>query len=592
MLKKLHKSSKIFCFINDLTWQIWETVYGFDKEVFTEHNKNNRGVYFALNDFEATDDEMALLGKKTKRNICFLKKLVAVYADIDIAKKWDGQTREQKQEKKNTIYEKLLEYCEPTYIIETSNGLQPLRVINEESVAKETQEKYINIINGVIDWSKLHWWAWDHVKDVTRVLRLPWFEHRKEEPFMVQKIHESEKFYTLDQLKTRFWKDPTPPAKHEVFDREVSLSHQYSEVEKIDFQDLIVKAFGSIGRSAYFDKQQRLILDGRLTWTFQGKNGDKQYVATTSHEPYKGNRVTAVADILTINHKEAYRWILDTFRIPTETQLKAKPVRLEHVASETPKNYFTLWLKKLDRAFWMPAGWDLVLLAGFPSMGKTEFNYFVARENSKHCKVLYFALELPEEAMKNRLSMARASIWKYEYQTASYTPHQKQLMDDYRKELDAYKNLEFISYKNNPNVDYLIEEISKNSANLVFVDTMGNLDGPANEIEKLAEITRKLRSYVNQSGKCVFLLHHLNKPKGNELFNAGWLAKFRWTQKIIDDSTLVFEIRRDIDTDNNVPVDKARVEIYQYKDTTCWVTWQQDIYYDKWRYVEEFLMIN
>jgi replicative DNA helicase len=43
----------------------------------------------------------------------------------------------------------------------------------------------------------------------------------------------------------------------------------------------------------------------------------------------------------------------------------------------------------------MPQTGDFVVLAGYPSVGKTEFNYFMARENSSKNKVVYFALELP-----------------------------------------------------------------------------------------------------------------------------------------------------------------------------------------------------
>ena len=58
------------------------------------------GVYFAVNLFEATEEEMKKVGVKTKRNTPFLKKLRFVFADLDIAKSGDGQTREQKTERK------------------------------------------------------------------------------------------------------------------------------------------------------------------------------------------------------------------------------------------------------------------------------------------------------------------------------------------------------------------------------------------------------------------------------------------------------------------------------------------------------------
>jgi len=52
----------------------------------------------------------------------------------------------------------------------------------------------------------------------------------------------------------------------------------------------------------------------------------------------------------------------------------------------------------------MPTTKDLVMIAGYPSSGKTEFAYFMARKNSLKKKIIYFALELSEESMKNRMA--------------------------------------------------------------------------------------------------------------------------------------------------------------------------------------------
>jgi hypothetical protein len=45
------------------------------------------------------------------------------------------------------------------------------------------------------------------------------------------------------------------------------------------------------------------------------------------------------------------------------------------------------------------------------------------------------------------------------------------------------------------------------------------------------------------------------------------MVGLRGTQKILDNSTQVFEVYRDLDPENNNVQDKARVTLYQYKDT-------------------------
>ena len=100
--------------------------YEFQKEKFSRWNSEGWGVYFAVNEFEATDEQVKASGKSTVRQNNFVSKLRYAYGDLDIAKKGDRQTREAKEQKKKIIIAALIAYCEPTFIIGTSNGVQPL----------------------------------------------------------------------------------------------------------------------------------------------------------------------------------------------------------------------------------------------------------------------------------------------------------------------------------------------------------------------------------------------------------------------------------------------------------------------------------
>jgi len=121
-MPKLNKTTKIFVLLDDKKRVSYvKTHYEYNKELFEKENSDGWGVYFAVNDFEATDEQMKKDNRKTQRNIPYLKKINAVLADLDIAKSGDNMSREDKQIKKDVLFQAIVSYCEPTYIIDTSN---------------------------------------------------------------------------------------------------------------------------------------------------------------------------------------------------------------------------------------------------------------------------------------------------------------------------------------------------------------------------------------------------------------------------------------------------------------------------------------
>ena len=84
-----------------------KTFYDLDKNLFHDLNKKGWGIYFSVNAFQASKEDMEKYGVKTKRNIQFLNKLRYVFADLDIAKKGDGKTREEKDGIKYKVLEEL-----------------------------------------------------------------------------------------------------------------------------------------------------------------------------------------------------------------------------------------------------------------------------------------------------------------------------------------------------------------------------------------------------------------------------------------------------------------------------------------------------
>jgi hypothetical protein len=76
----------------------------------------------------------------------------------------------------------------------------------------------------------------------------------KEEPYKVTKIHESEKVYTIEELYKTFENYIKKEEEINVkFESDVKLHRNYQEVNRLDFKDIIIRAFNSVGRSCEFD---------------------------------------------------------------------------------------------------------------------------------------------------------------------------------------------------------------------------------------------------------------------------------------------------------------------------------------------------
>ena len=444
---------EIYVLFNDKERSAPKTFYSMDKEKFSELNSKNWWVYKAVNYFDASEEEMNALAEKknkkgiTKRNKEFLKKLRFVYADLDIAKTWEWISRQEKESRKNILKKALLEKCPPSFIIDTSNWIQPMWKINEESTSQETQKKYRQTIEWIIDRSRDYWWAWDAVKDVTRIMRVPWYYHMKEEPYMVTVSNKTEKEYDLDYLFKAFPKTKVEDVDYKPVNIN-SPSKQYDEIDRIDFQEIIIRAFSYVGRSASFDRSWRLILDGRLTWTFQWRNKDRRYLASTSHEPFVWNAITAVADIINGSKKDAYARLIDEFDIPSYTEKKAKEKTKEEekemkenikenyqhinssekfylwmneLLSRSPDKILKRWWTKFDWLMWWIYPWRIYLVWADTWVGKSTFVNAVCDNVQKTWnRVVRYSLEdsIEEKAMEEIFYMMneiRKHEWKKPY---------------------------------------------------------------------------------------------------------------------------------------------------------------------------------
>jgi len=562
------------------------TYYEDKPEYFTKMNKEGWGVFFAVNDFDATPEELQALNEKlnkttaTKRNIPFLKALNYAYADLDIAKEGDGMAREKKEELKHELLERINEKLTPSMVIATSNGLQALWKLKPCGIDTDTQARYTNIIEGIIEWSKTMGAKGDQVKDTTRILREPGYNHMKEEPYLVEVVQEEAVEYSLEELEKVF--PHTPAKKYIAPTQPQSGGIVQDEVNRIPFQDVIVRAFKAIGRVASFDKQDRLVLDGRLTGTFQGKNGDRDYLASTSHEPYKGNRTTAVADIMSCTTKEAYKWIIQEFNIKLTPLLEMKNQEQEKII-KTERKYkpYTWGTPVLDTKFWAIKRGHYVVIWGEENSGKTTYAFDIAKKNAElgH-KVLFMVLESTVEEIYDIRCLEYAGYTAEEDRLEQYPPEKKLKYNQRMKELKDIKNLEMFGFPQGEEatIENVLKVVDEKKPDIVFIDNMGQVVETYGQTEPFKHISRSCMNYSKNSSIPVCMIHHARKRQGGTRTRLRNLDELRETGKIKDDAYYIVQVSRareqtdgdlsDFDTDTEPMSDfeKSKTLVYQQKN--------------------------
>lgn len=564
--------SKVYVLLHDSDKKTnpWtKTFYEEDAALFHKLNSEGWGVYCAVNDFEATDQQMKIAGVKTKRNIQFLEKINAVFADLDIAKAGDGQTREAKEVKKEKLEFALYELLPPSRIIDTSNGIQPLWDLKNSETTPEYQSRYVAVINAIIEWSKRYGAMGDDVKDVTRIIRLPGYDHMKQEPFPVTEKYKDNFVYTLEDLEKAFVPfakktQPPPPVKklHSGLD-EISLA-----IDAIDFQELIIRAFASIGRSASFDNDQRLILDGRQTGTFQGRKDDRAYLASSSHEPFKGNRITAVADIKQITNKEARAWIIEEFG------LKKSKISAAIKAIETPIEvkkmtvHYSWGTKALTDSIAPIKRITYAVVGGSPGAGKTPFCVNLALENVKlgH-RVLYLSLEMTTEEVFDFLARKYAG-WTIPEEIYHNIPDYKQeRYAERKKELEEMSLLTMKGVQGGSDItwDCLIE-LMAGDWDLIIIDNFNLIqkeDG-VNQLDHEKFLSKKFLAYTASKQVPIIVVHHYSKGGSRDLQKSGYSLSGS-AQIYNDTQRLLLLSRKNIKPDDE-PSKKEKAELHVFVD--------------------------
>ncbi len=451
-------------------------------------------------------------------------------------------------------------------------------------------------------WKWICWWlakyfSWDKkVIDFARVLRLPWYNHMKKpnNPFMCELIYGKNIKYTEQQMIEAYWYIEKEKAQIKKYKQDDNIRDDISSWDNMDMlQDLSWTRLMN-GEQITFSRNCNWTNQILVDWNSTSCWIDSAWLIGST-DKWWPTWIQWIQRYRNINKSDLLKYCKerypDRFKKFEAKQIKETPtVEWKAIDREHKDIYFSRGFESVDKKLAMISRNDLVLLAWFPSSGKTEYIYNIARRNAKQwVKIVYFTLELPVHDMKERVCIKRIWLDYYNFQIWNYTKEQEQRMNEIYTELDQ-ENLTMINYETTPTIEVLIEKMKdyeKKWTDYFIIDTLGNIDWSNSENERLEKITKTLQSYKNNNRPWVILIHHLNKPKKWEESNPWWPARIRWTQKIFDNSTIVCEIYRDLDPDAD-DEQKSKVKICQYKRTKWGNTWECDIYFHNWEYYPEY----
>jgi KaiC/GvpD/RAD55 family RecA-like ATPase len=555
--------------------KIYET---FDIAEFSKLNNEGYGIYFTPNGFKG--------GRKLEN----LTSLNAIYADLDLAK--EGQVGDIRTQKANLL-KALRSHVPPNFVIDTKNGFQPIWFI--EATIDQT-ELYVKVIKGIIEWSKQFGCAGDAVYDVTRVLRLPNFYHQKSDPYLCRAIAltDPELAYSLEDLE-KFFPYSEPEAKAESPKKDFTQSRPspiLDAINAIDFETLIIAAFGHIGRTADFDAHGRLILDSRLTGTFKGRLGG-DFLASTSHEPFTGNRVTAVADILGVSNKEAMKWIRETFNLDQsmKREMLSKAEEVKPVFEEPVEAYmpYTWGTEGLDAMLWSIKPHEFGILTGETSGGKSAFALFLAKQNAKIChKILYINLEMKSEEFLAREARKYANVTIKEYRTNKIPKRKRELMAEKIKEFTDLENLEIIGFSDETNktIELVFAKIEEKKPTLVIIDNLDKLDisdGIRDKWANADHVSNKLVFFTNSHNIPVVLIHHYAKSKGS----SRGIESLRGSAKLGHDADWVMLLERDMEAEPG-SMESSRLTLKIIKHRATGEFRQTEIFYQSGDFSDDY----
>lgn len=555
-----------------------------DPAFLNDWNEKWAGIFFSVNGMQE--------GKRNKDSVTTINSWIC---EVD----WLSKDLQRSMIMNCPLY--------PSMIIESKSSLHLYRFA--ENWTKENWNRICNWLRNYFDWDPA-------VVDISRVLRVPGYNHCKDrnDKFMIEIVWWVGSSYNEDQMSKAF------PDQRSVTEIKQSMIQKESNASKDLWWDYFrerVKAMDSKSMlneiswhefvnwdQISFQKNnnwtEQIYVNWKSTWCWIDKSW--KVGSLSWWWPNRTNRVfrysqcdgSKLAKRVFEKHPEMKQ--SKFIKTIEKKEVAKKDIRVEkdRVIFDFDKNKFTRWLDSLDKNFRKPDTlWELIVLFWSPGSWKTEFCFFLARNNGKNAiATSYFALEVPEDAILKRWSLRKLWLsWEdldFDRLTWEDKIRVQKYLDDFKRDTKDF--MKIISITSSPTIEDLLEKMEQERQDwktFFIIDNLWKIDWNPEENVRFADITSKLQTFAYKNKVQVVLQHHTVKAfrtKNDSVETAFeskifWPDWFRWSAKIKDNATRMVEINRMYSTNET--------NLLQYKHSPTWTTWLEKIYFDKWEYTSD-----
>lgn len=562
-------------------------------EKLEELNKKGAWIFFSVNQM-----------KPWERNKGSVIKFNSWICDID---KW---TKEEQREK--------ISNCKlaPSMVVESWHWYH-VYYFCKDNITSEDYHKY--------NWWLCNYFNWDEKipEDDARVLRVPWFYHKKDpqNPFLVQIVYGSCWYYTIEQMQRTFTDTVSQKERKELQEKivnnemkakrecdndwfwwEVCNLNAKEMLEYISWSSLVW--WDNITFHSNWNNEYQIYCNWRSTSCWIDSNW---YIG--SSDRWWPTRTRWIAWYWPVNRKEVYRVVEKTHpelieKYSNKSEKKSEKIEkkeekrdesqiwrtTDKIVRDFSTNRTSRWLDYIDDNLWkFDPGGELVVLYWLPWSWKTEICFFIARHSQT--RTAYFCLEIPEETIIKRRALR--ACWYTRQQVDNW---QLSLLEQERLQLatNNFKNslngkVDMISINQQPTVEELMDYMQKyaGQGNIIIIDNLWKIKWDTNEIIRFEDISAKLQTFAYKTKSIVILQHHASKPPKSKNTDPNsvleeviilWPFWFRWSEKIHDNATRLVEIYRDRRGD--------ATWLLQYKHTPTDTRWWVSLVFDRWEFIE------
>lgn len=567
----------------------------FDNDVVSDtlkkYNDKWAGIFFSVNSMQP--------GKRDKDSVTHINAWICECDDF---------TKEEQMDK--------IKDCPlpPSLIIESNKSYHMYRFAKDWKIENR---------NKICRWLCNHFW-WDpQVVEVSRVLRVPGFNHMKNpnEPFMCEIVDWSWEYYTEEQMLNAY-QDTTSAQERKEEERRLQEHKKRMEKYKLEsdwawyninwldaMQMLEEISWHRMVNWEHFSFRRnwswyQISVNWRESWAWIDRNW-----LIGSNSNWWPTWVNWVKWYKIYDDKEIYQWVKDNHPecIPEKKVEKKAQDYKEIISSEDDDedlfmDYeykqvdfssvvpFTWGLDCLDNKFWRIDYWKFIAAVWESWAGKTTYTFFQALQNAEYWnKVCYISLEQDPWELLLLKSLKRYWVTKSERDNKTVSESQQKAINDMMKDLATKKNLR-ITKVNNPTLPRLCKAIIKAKEDWYYLFYIDNLwiilsdKGMTKEYDMVTESSRVFMTLAHNEWVTIILLHHFNQGNSISRYAPRTLADIRWWAKLEHDSDLVFQVRRDLDFENKWNQDSTSIIVQKNRQ---WGTvWSVDIKFNKWWYEE------